>query len=63
MAYNICVIGSAFDQNQVGRISRAARETGCSVSFCPDPESAESILKDTHIIFGPSDPRSPAMVK
>lgn len=63
MAYNICVIGSAFDQNQVDRISRTARETGCSVSFCPDPESAESILKDTHIIFGRSDPRSPAMVK
>jgi phosphoglycerate dehydrogenase-like enzyme len=63
MAYNICVIGNAFDQNQVTRLSRAAEENGCRISFCPDPETAAPILKDTHIIFGPSDPRSPGMVK
>ena len=63
MAYNICVIGTAFDQNQTARISQAAAQTDCAVSFYPDHDSAMPYLKDTHIIFGPSDGRSPQLVK
>ena len=63
MAYNIAVIGTAFDQNHTAKIRQAAAESGCTVSFYPDNDAAMPHLRDVHIIFGPSDPRAPSLVK
>lgn len=63
MAYNIAVIGTAFDRNHTAKIRQAAAEADCSVSFYPDNDAAAPHLGDVHILFGPSDPRAPALVK
>ena len=63
MAYNIAVVGNAFDHNHKDRILSAAAETGCTVRFCNTYDDALPYLADTHILFAPSDARSPEIVR
>lgn len=63
MNHNIAVLGTAFDSNHMSRIRRAAEANGCTVSFYQTHEEALPNLGDTTIFFGPSDARSPEMVK
>ena len=63
MAYNISVIGTAFDPGHIEKIQSAAASLGCRVSFHRDNDSAIPFIRDTDIIFGPSDACSPALVK
>ena len=63
MAYNITVIGNAFDEKHLENIRSTANILKCSVQFCPDQEAAMPYLPNTDIIFGPSDSQSPDLVK
>ena len=63
MNHNIAVLGTAFDSNHMSRIRRAAEANGCTVSFYQTHEEALPNLGDITIFFGPSDARSPVMVK
>ena len=63
MNHNIAVIGTAFDENHKRRLESAAEATGCVISYYPDNDAAMAHMEDIHIIFGPSDGRSPALVK
>ena len=63
MNRNIAVIGTAFDENHKFRLEAAAKATGCTISYYPDNDSAAPHMGNTHIIFGPSDGRSPDLVK
>ena len=63
MNHNIAVLGTAFDSNHMSRIRRAAEANGCTVSFYQTHDEALPNLGDTTIFFGPSDARSPEMVK
>lgn len=63
MNHNIAVLGTAFDDNHMSRIRSAAASNGCTVSFYQTHEEALPQLADTDIFFGPSDTRSPEMVK
>ena len=63
MAYNIAVIGTAFDAGHIEKICGTAEKNGCTVSFYPDHDAALPCLSDVDVIFGPSDGRSPALVK
>lgn len=63
MAYNISVIGTAFDADHIEKITATADFLGCQVSFHPDNDAAIPYIRDTHIVFGPSDARSHALVK
>lgn len=63
MTYNISVIGTAFDENHMNKIRTAAANCGCQVSFFRDPDEALSHMNNMHIVFGPSDARSPELVK
>lgn len=63
MNRNIAVIGTAFDENHKCRLEAAANATGCAIHYYPDNDSAIPYMKDIHIIFGPSDGRSPDLVK
>ena len=63
MAYNITVIGTAFDQAHMAKIQAAASRTNCALRFCPDHDAAMPYMDQTDIIFGPSDARAPELVK
>lgn len=63
MSYNISVIGTAFDAGHIAKINETAQALDCRVSYYPDNDAAIACIRDTHIIFGPSDARSPALVK
>jgi len=63
MAYNISVIGDAFDENHLEKIRSTAHILNCTVRFFKDHDSAAPYLKDTDIIFGPSDGRSPELIR
>ena len=63
MKHNIAVIGTAFDENHKDRLASAAAATGCSISYYPDNDAAIPHMEDVHIVFGPSDGRSPDLVK
>lgn len=63
MAYNISVIGTAFDSGHIEKITATAASLGCQVSFHTDNDAAIPHIGNTDIIFGPSDARSPALVK
>lgn len=63
MNRNIAVIGTAFDENHKARLEAAAQATGCTIAYYPDNDSALTHMENIHIIFGPSDGRSPDLVK
>ncbi|MBQ3194430.1 MAG: D-2-hydroxyacid dehydrogenase [Oscillospiraceae bacterium] len=63
MSYNISVICPAFDQTHIRKIRSTAESFGCHVDFYVGHEEALPHLTDTHILFAPSDARSPELVK
>lgn len=63
MPYHICVIGTAFDDHHTEKIRAAARALDCTVQFCADPDAAIPFLPGMDILFGPSDARSPELVR
>lgn len=63
MKHHIAVLGTAFDDNHKVRIRSAAENNGCTVSFYQTHDEALPHMSDVHIFFGPSDARSPEMVK
>ena len=63
MAYHVSVIGTAFDPHHIENIRTTAADTGCTVSFYPDHDAAMPYMKDTDIIFGPSDSRAPELIR
>ena len=63
MKYNISVICSAFDEDQLQRIRNTAEGFGCHVDFYTGHDAAIPHLGDTDILFAPSDARSPELVK
>ena len=63
MGYQITVIGSAFDENHVRKITNTADQCGCQVSFYHDYKSAAEALRKTEILFAPSNAESPAAAK
>ena len=63
MKRNIAVIGTAFDDTHKAKLEAAASACGCSIAYYPDNDTAMSHVNDTHIVFGPSDGRSPDLVK
>ena len=63
MTYHIAVVGTAFDAAHREQIEAAAHANGCTVAFFPDAASAIPHMADTHILFAPTDSRSPELVK
>ena len=63
MNRNIAVIGTAFDENHKQRLEAAAKATGCTIRYFSDNDAAIPYMQDVDIIFGPSDGRSPDLVK
>lgn len=63
MNHNIAVLGTAFDENHMAKIRTAAENCGCTVNFYRTHEEALPHIADVDIFFGPSDARSPEMVK
>lgn len=63
MNRNIAVIGTAFDDTHKAKLEAAASAYGCRMAYYPDNDAAMPYMKDTHIVFGPSDGRSPDLVK
>ena len=63
MKYNIAVLGTAFDDNHKAKINAAAESCGCSVRYFLTHQEALPHISDVDIFFGPSDARSPEMVK
>lgn len=61
MRYNVAVIGSAFDQRHHQQLRTAAAAADCTIRFYPDTRAALPHMEDIHIIFGPSDDKSPAL--
>lgn len=59
----IAVIGTAFDENHKHRLQTAAESCGCTIRFYPDNDAAIPHMQDIQIVFGPSDGRSPDLVK
>lgn len=62
MSYNIAVIGSAFDEQHHSQLRAAATAADCDIRFFPDTDTALPHMEDVHIVFGPSDAQSPALV-
>lgn len=62
MTYRIAVIGTAFDETHRQKIRAAAEANNCTVSFYESNDAALPFAKDLHIVFAPSDARSPALV-
>ena len=63
MKHNIAVLGSAFEPALIARMEEAAKANGCAISFYQNHEEALPHLGAVDIFFGPSDARSPEMVK
>lgn len=63
MMHKIAVIGTAFEDHHKAKIRHTADTFGCDVAFYPSHEAALPYLKDTTIIFGPSNPQSPESVR
>ena len=63
MQHNIAVLGIAFDENHKAKINATAESCGCTVRFFQTHDEALPHLEDVDIFFGPSDARSPEMVK
>lgn len=63
MAYHICIIGNAFDDGHIASIRNAAAQTGCTLSFYPDQDTALPHLHNCDILFAASGSQSPALVK
>lgn len=63
MFHSIAVLGTAFDENHKAKIRTAAESCGCTVRFYQTHDEALPNIGDSTIFFGPSDARSPEMVK
>ena len=63
MNRNIAVIGTAFDENHQRKLNAAAESCGCTLAYYPDNDTAIPHMQNVHIVFGPSDGRSPDLVK
>ena len=63
MTYHIAVVGTAFDSGHRKQIETAAHTHGCTAAFFPDAAAAIPHLANTHILFAPTDARSPELVK
>ena len=63
MAYEITVVGTAFDAGHTEKIRAAAQAHNCTVSFYPDADAAIPHLGSTQILFAPTNSRSPELVK
>ena len=63
MKHNIAVLGSAFEARLIARMEDAAKDNNCAISFYQTHEEALPHLGSADIFFGPSDARSPEMVK
>ena len=63
MNHNIAVVGNAFDSRHKEKILTAAAETGCTVQFFSTYDDALPCLDGIHILFAPSDARSPEIVR
>ena len=63
MNRNIAVIGTAFDDHHKAKLEAAAEAAGCTIRYFPDNDAAIPYMRDVHIVFGPSDGRSPDLVK
>lgn len=63
MTYKIAVIGTAFNDGHIEKIRRSAQAQGCEAAFFASHEEAIPHLNDVDILFGPSDARSPDLVK
>ena len=63
MAYEIAVVGTAFDAGHIEKIRAAALAQNCTVSFYPDADAAIPHLGSTQILFAPTNSQSPELVK
>lgn len=63
MTHNIAVLGTAFESHHIAKIQETAAANDCTVSFYQTHEEALPNLSDVDIFFGPSDARSPKMVR
>ena len=63
MAYEIAVVGTAFDAGHIEKIRAAAQAQNCTVSFYPDADTAIPHLGNTQILFAPTNSQSPELVK
>ena len=63
MAYEIAVVGTAFDAGHIEKIRTAALAQNCTVSFYPDADAAIPHLGSTQILFAPTNSQSPELVK
>lgn len=63
MSKKIAVIGTAFDAHHLEKIRSAACANGCQIRFFATHDEALPQLEDVDILFGPSDARSPELVK
>ena len=63
MNYKIAVIGTAFDETHIAKINAAAAENNCQVAYYSSNVEATPHVQDVNIVFGPSDAKSPALVK
>lgn len=63
MSYKIAVIGTAFDSRHTEKLRTAAAAQGCEIQFYASHDEALPNLADVDIVFGPSDARSPELVR
>lgn len=63
MNHNIAVIGPAFEPHHQEQIRSTAARFGCNAAFYRTHDEALPNLENTHILFAPSDARSPELVK
>jgi len=63
MLHNIAVIGTAFEDHHREKLRKTAASLDCGIAFYPSHAEAAPYLKDTTIVFGPSDAQSPLSVR
>lgn len=63
MLHKIAVVGTAFEEHHIQKIRRSAASFGWEAEFYPSHAEAAPFLKDTTIVFGPSDAQSPLAVR
>ena len=59
----IAVIGSAFEQHHIKQLSDTAEKCSCSISYFDNFEIASPYLRETEILFAPSNSQSVEAVK
>lgn len=62
MNHQIAVIGSAFEAHHIQKLRNTAAAWNCTVEFYPTHEAALPHLRETTIVFGPSNAQSPLAV-